>query len=179
MEMLKIENDVWKEKLIKESWKKLEEVERKFKSKMERMETSYSNQLNEAEEEVRKREELFLTSMKRKPAVYHDTAAESNSEIGKSNVEVIIFTHNEAISGSVEWLISVYVRTLADSQPDESEANDARWKMELRVQRIQTRIPGLNEPSSFWRRDEEESSTQSPILLPHRACGEMNSVHCL
>lgn len=93
VEMLKSENDIWKEKLMKESWKKLEEVERKFRNKMERMETCYSNQLNEAEEEARKREELFLTSMKRKPADYHQTESESNLEIGKLYLEVIIFNY--------------------------------------------------------------------------------------
>lgn len=92
--MLKIENDTWKEKLLKESWRKLEQVEFKYKSKMESMETSYRSQLSEADEEAKKREELFLTSMstKRKQRnVPQNTTAEWNSDVGitKHNLEVI------------------------------------------------------------------------------------------
>lgn len=89
VELLKLENDAWKEKLIKESWRKLQDVEKRFKTKMDDVETGYRNQLDEAEKEAQKREELFLTSMKRKSAATRDSGVhESNSEIGKSSLEV-------------------------------------------------------------------------------------------
>lgn len=111
---MKIENDTWKEKLIKESWRKLQDVEKKFKNKMENMETNYVNQLNEANNEAKKREELFLMSMKRKPAGYHDAATESNSEVIKFNSEVNILQN--FIRRNFEWLIFINVCTLAASQ---------------------------------------------------------------
>lgn len=100
--MLKIDNDAWKERLMKESWKKLEQVEAKYKSKIERMETSYLSQLNEADEEAKKREELFLTSMssKRKPDASRRSkeSVECNSDGVKSNLEV----HDYAITHFIE-----------------------------------------------------------------------------
>lgn len=89
VELLKLENDSWKEKLIKESWRKLQDVEKRFKIKMDNVEAGYRNQLDEAEKEAQKREELFLTSMKRKSAATRDNSVhESNSEIGKLSLEV-------------------------------------------------------------------------------------------
>ena len=85
VELLKLENDAWKEKLLKESWRKLQDVEKRFQHKMENVESGYRHQLDEAEREAQKREDVFLSSMKRKSA---DGRRESNSEIGKSSSEV-------------------------------------------------------------------------------------------
>lgn len=60
MKILQCENEEWKEKLREESKKNLKDVQDKVKTQIEQIESKYERRLNEAAEELKKKEEQFV-----------------------------------------------------------------------------------------------------------------------
>lgn len=93
VEILKHENETWKQKLRGESQNNLKHVQDKVKIQIQQIESKYERRLNEAAEELRKKEEQFVafSNKRAENLLKRKLAKNENGLDAKTSTEVSIF----------------------------------------------------------------------------------------